>query len=301
MNVQQRCFRAALGVLAALLVSGSGASADDCVVKDFAIHLTPNEPFFWNTSKPYSRRDAQGVITQIQSFDEYHGFCAVYAIASSVRPLPVTFDYLRGNAVLMDGEQAAQYNAIPHQTMEYESDAPRMRAGGVIVCPAPFAIAVEGFAGNLKPGLGGTLAICSFGSFIPTTRFPEFDVNVSVWNQNEVPQSRHLHVDCFGWFDLVNDLQLDRTQIFTAKWQAVANATVPLWAVFLQSLGDQQWAGNVWTAPGNPPEVCWQHEPGSLLVFPMVDNRGDRQTILEIANTGELDIWLAGYMVVRAP
>jgi len=43
--------------------------------------------------------------------------------------------------------------------------------------------------------------------------------------------------------------------------------------------------------------VCIPNEAGSLLVFPLIDNIG-AQTIIEIVNRGNEDVWLEGIMVV---
>ena len=41
--------------------------------KDFYIHLTRHETFWWQTNMPYQRFDADGIITQIQGFDARRG------------------------------------------------------------------------------------------------------------------------------------------------------------------------------------------------------------------------------------
>ena len=72
-----------------------------------------------------------------------------------------------------------------------------------------------------------------------------------VWNQNEVPQSRHLHYECWEKYDLVNDLQADISSIFTAKWHLSATSTSPLYGVFSQELGSQAWGTEAWFYPAS--------------------------------------------------
>jgi len=42
------------------------------------------------------------------------------------------------------------------------------------------------------------------------------------------------------------------------------------------------------------------NEPGSILVYPLIDNI-NYTTIIEITNLSEDDVWLEGYMIVHAP
>ena len=46
------------------------------------------------------------------------------------------------------------------------------------------------------------------------------------------------------------------------------------------------------------PYVCYPNEPGSLLVFPLVDNI-NYTTHIDISNRATTDVWLQGLMVVH--
>jgi hypothetical protein len=97
--------------------------------------------------------------------------------------------------------------------------------------------------------MGGTWAVCSLDiDFIHSVQ-PEFDINLTVWNQNEVMQSRHLHFFQFEQYDLVDDLQLHVSQVFTPKWSFASTSTRPVWAVFYQKAGERAWGNNVWQHP----------------------------------------------------
>ena len=75
---------------------------------------------------------------------------------------------------------------------------------------------------------------------------PEFDINVDVWNQNEVCQSRHLGFYQFERYDLFRDLQLGLSEIFTAKWHLTATSPNPMWAVYTQHENRAAVAAQVW-------------------------------------------------------
>jgi hypothetical protein len=231
-----------------MVVSKDGS---DCIIKDFIVHLTPKEPLYWNTSKPYNRTNVQGVVNQIQGFDEYEGYLFLFAVQSRNQPYEIQWNYLKGDALIMDGTRAWQYNAIPHQGLAVTGDRVLLLDGSEY-CMATYQIMTEGFAANI-PGLNGpsgTLAVTVLnGLDLVYSVIPEVDINIVVWNQNEVPQSRHLDFECYAKYDLVKDLQLDFTQIFTAKWQLAATSTSALYAVFTQTLGAQQWGANVWQHP----------------------------------------------------
>ena len=79
---------------------------------------------------------------------------------------------------------------------------------------------------------------------------PEFDINIDVWNQYEVYQSRHLDFYQFYQYDLTDDLQLHIDQIFTYKWCFATTCTDPMWSIFYQEWGGTyRWGGNVWQHP----------------------------------------------------
>jgi hypothetical protein len=226
---------------------------DAFIKKDFIIWITPKEPIWWNTSQPYNRRNILGWINQIEAMDGMKGFMFMWAVSSVTDPLEINWDFLRGDAVVYTSTQAFQYNAYPHQTVAtVVGDRVLVLDGVNEYCAAPGQIMTQGFARQLigtNTYVGGTLAVASLGIDFINTMQPEFDINVSVWNQNEAWQSRHLSFYQFQQYDLVNDLQLDISQIFTRKWQLIATATQPMWAVFFQNAGLRAWGSLVWQHP----------------------------------------------------
>jgi hypothetical protein len=125
---------------------------------------------------------------------------------------------------------------------------------------APSQIIVEGWAGRMiarptEPPRGvvdsGTLAMCSLDIDFVLSLQPEFVINLDVWNQNEVLQSRHLRFYQFEAYDLFDDLQLGMANIFTPKWQLGTVCIRPLWAVYVQYQGEFGMAQNAWQDPGS--------------------------------------------------
>jgi hypothetical protein len=216
--------------------------------KNFFIHLTQKEVWWWDTGKPYNRTDPDGITTQIQSFNNRKGFIFVWAIDSDKTQLEIDHDYLKGDAVWFKNGLAFQYNAIPHQMIQANDDRV-LDLDGVEYTMATSQILVEGFAQDFPRGMRGKLVVCSLDIDFINSKQPAFDINFEVWNQNEVPQSRHLDFCQFQQYDLRDDLQLRIDQIFTPKWQMATSSTDALWAVFYQAFGNMAWGGNVWQHP----------------------------------------------------
>jgi hypothetical protein len=115
---------------------------------------------------------------------------------------------------------------------------------------------VEGLAGRDQPDfvLDGTFAVCSLDIDFINSIQPEFDINIDVWNRDEVYQSRHLHFYQFYQYDLKDDLQLHRNQVFTTTWHFATTTTAPIWCVYFQSFAGvggatNEWGGNVFQHP----------------------------------------------------
>lgn len=165
------------------------------VKKDFLIHLTQKDPFYWDTSKPYDRVDVDDIRTQIQSFNGYKGFCFLWAVDNDKDRLEIEWNYLKGDAVVLDSNKAFQYNPIPHQGLAVVGDRV-LNLDGVEYTMATSQVMVEGFAeGDRYPGekyMGGKWVVCSLDIDFINSIQPEFDINIDVWNQYEVYQSRHL-------------------------------------------------------------------------------------------------------------
>lgn len=222
----------------------------DFVKKDFYIYLSPKEPFYWNTSLAYNRTspDYPPVTTQIQSFDDYVGFCFVFAINNRFQKMEIDWDFLRGDAIVLNGVSAVEYNAIPHQALAIVPNRV-LNLDGVEYAAACSQIMTEGYAIGIVAK--GGLAICSLNIDFITSIQPRFDINFDVVNQNETPQSRHLDFYQFKVFDAETDLQLTLDEIFTAKWQLAAMSDQPMWAVYYQTVGAYGTAKNVWQAPSS--------------------------------------------------
>jgi hypothetical protein len=220
---------------------------DEFEKKDFVIHLTQKEPFWWNTALPYYREDADDIITAIPGFPNLKGFMFVWAIDDDKARLEIEWDYLKGDCIIYGGGAAFQYNAIPHQCLAEDGDRV-LNLDGVEYTMATSQVMVEGMAGNYIPGLRGTFVVCSLEMDFINSIQPDFDINFNVWNQDEVFQSRHKHFYQFYQYDLV-DLQLQIWEVFTPKFQFATTSTNALWCIFYQDLGSMAWGTNVFQHP----------------------------------------------------
>jgi hypothetical protein len=260
--------RAAVGVWLQGYFVGHNGSTDPSKCKfekkNFYIHLTQKEVWWWDTGKPFDRTDADGITTQIQSFNHRKGFIFVWAIDSDKTQLEIDHDYLKGDALWYRrcnqteastdclSDYAFQYNAIPHQMIAANPDRV-LDLDGLEYTMATSQILTEGFAEDWPRGMRGTLVVCSLDIDFILSKQPSFDINFEVWNQNEVPQSRHLDFCQFQQYDLTDDLQLSIYEIFTPKWQMATSSTDAMWAVFFQYILRANpgfaWGGNVWQHP----------------------------------------------------
>jgi hypothetical protein len=231
-----------------------------CEKKDFCIHLTKREVFWWRTDQAYNRQDVDGVWTQIQGFPNKKGFLVLWAVADCDLNLEIDWDYLKGDAMMFNnnGGYAWQYNAIPHQGLNVTGDNV-LNLDGSEYTMTTASIWFEGFAEDWKPNLGGTLAIANLDINTVSSEQPPFDLNCVAYNQYETRFSRHLDFgDCsFMQYDLTNDLQLAMDEIFTPKFQAACagsdgTGARGLWAVFFQRIGAWCWGSNVWQDVSNP-------------------------------------------------
>jgi hypothetical protein len=220
---------------------------DEFEKKDFVIHLTQKEPFWWDTSKPYYREDRDEIITAIPGFDNLKGFMFVWAVDNDKSRLEIDWDYLKGDAIIYGGGRAFQYNAIPHQGLAVVGDRV-LNLDGNEYTMATSQVMFEGLAGNFIPGLCGVFVVASLDIDFILSLQPEFDINFNIWNQDEVFQSRHKHFYQFYQYDLV-DLQLLISQVFTPKFQAATTSTHALWAIFYQTQGVYAWGTNVFQHP----------------------------------------------------
>jgi hypothetical protein len=217
--------------------------------KDFYIHITQKEPFWWQTFLPYSRVDASGQLTQIQGFPNLKGFMFFWAIDSEKTQLEIQHNHLKGDVLIYGAGRAFGYNMIPHQGLAVVGDR-ILNLDGVEYTMATSQVMCEGFAEGFS-GIGGTWAVCNLDIDFINSVQPEFDINIEAWNQNEFPGTRHLHFFQFQQYDLTNDLQLHINQVFTPKFQFATSCTDALWSVFLQWTGNLGWANLCWQHPGH--------------------------------------------------
>lgn len=214
--------------------------------KDFSIHLTRHETFWWQTNQPYQRIDADGEITQIMRFADRKGcmFCwAVYYWFWEI-----DWDFLKGSALLYNSNngRAFQYNAIPHQGLAVVGDA-QLNLNGVEYTMATSQVMFEGFAANFG-SMGGSLAVSSLDIDMWWV-WPRFDIDFDCWNQNEAAGTRRLYFDTFEHYDLAADLHLSYGEVFTPRFQCATVSAHPLWAVFYQYTGNMAIGSNVQQEP----------------------------------------------------
>jgi hypothetical protein len=151
----------------------------------------------------------------------------------------IDHDFLAGNALLYntDNGQSWQYNAIARQALQINPDGV-LDLDGVEYTQATNQIVFDGFAGNFY-NVNGTLAVADISCG------PGIDINLTCWNQNEVPSSRHLGLNMFAQYDQIGHLNLSINQVFTPKIQCIAASQQPLWAVFYQNIDGFAWGGSV--------------------------------------------------------
>lgn len=213
---------------------------------DFVIHLTHNEPFWWDTGTAYNRVDEDGVRTQIPAFNNQKGFMFVWAVDTDTTRLEIDWDHLIGDCLIFGGGLAFQYNPIPHQCLNVLPDRV-LDLDGIEYTMATSQVMTQGFAGGFS-GISGTFAVCSLEMDFIHSLQPEFDINFDVWNQDEIFSSRHRHMYQFHQFSL-DDLDLDIGTVFTPKFQMTAMSTHALWCVFFENTANLEWGGNVFQHP----------------------------------------------------
>jgi len=233
--------------LAGFMIVHASGNPTDFEKNDFLIHLTQKDTFWWNTSLAYNKQDVDGIYTQIQGFQNKKGFMFVWAVEDDQIQLEIEWNYLEGNAVTYGSPpgHAFQYNALPHQVFSIKGDRV-LNLDGKEYSKATSQILVEGFSEDYVANLDGKWVVCSLNIDFINSIQPEFNINLAVWNQYEVYQSRHLDFNQFQQYDLKEDLNIDMSQIFTPKWQFATSCSEPIWAIFYQTVGSYAWGGNVW-------------------------------------------------------
>ncbi len=233
------------------MITHGTESTDIDEKKDFIIKMSPKEKFWWDTSRQYNRVNAEGDRVSIQAFDERKGYLFCWVIEDALWQNEICYDKLKGDATLLDGRRAFNYNAIPSQCgMDGVVGDRVLNLDGREYTCATSQIMFEGFAEDAFGVVDGTLAVANLDLDLIWSIQPEFDINVYCWNEDEVKFSRHLHYKDFAQYDLTDDLQLDIRSIFTPGFQCATTSTNPLWAIFYQTAGpDLAAGGNVWQHP----------------------------------------------------
>lgn len=214
------------------------------IKEDFSIHLTAKEPLSWNTTQAYNRKDADGITTQLRGYPHMKGFMFVWAVDGKQSGLETRWNHLIGDALILDARRSFSYSAYGHQGLEVIGDRV-LNLDDSEYCGAPNELMTQGFAAGLAGTMKGTLTVCALDiDFIKSIQ-PNFDIDVSVYNQDETFHSRHLSCYQFAQYDLAADLQLHISRIFTPAWQLTATSTNPMWAVFFQSAGPMSWNSGI--------------------------------------------------------
>ena len=234
--------------LAGYIIAHPPGQPENFTKLDFQIYLTPKEVFWWDTGTAIPGRN-------LQAFNNLKGFMFLWAIDAPGTGVEIPFDFLKGDALTFTNGRAFQYNAIPHQALAVVGDRV-LNLDGVEYTMATSEILAEGFSAGFS-GIQGTLAVCSLDiDFIHSIQ-PAFDINVSMWNQNEAKKSVHLGFYQFVQYDHAADLGLTIGNVFTPKWHLATSSTDALWAVSFQWTGNLAWGTNVFQNPafGTPAVV----------------------------------------------
>jgi ELWxxDGT repeat protein len=223
-----------------MVTRGSDGGVDD---KDtFLVRLTPESKLTWASNQAYNQGE-----THIAGFAQRLGYLFCWAIDDPTTRMEIDYDFLRGNATVLDLATASafNYNAIPSQMILAQPDRV-LRLNSVEYTAGSSRIMFEGLAG--VPGaINGKLAIAHPGIDFVNSKQPEFDIEFTCWSESEKQYSRNVAFKGSAQYDLTHDLHLDIETIFTLGFQCESAGTHPLWAVFQQNLGTVfSWGGNVW-------------------------------------------------------
>ena len=232
--------------LAGMFILHNPGFPEDFEKTDFVIHLTHNEPFWWDTGTSYNRTDRDGILTQIPGVDNKKGFMFVWAIDLNTTRIEIDWNHLTGDCLIFQGGLAFSYNAIPHQAINVTGDRV-LNLDGNEYTMATSQVMVEGFCGGFS-GIGGVFAVCNLEMDFILSEQPEFNINFDVWSQDEIYSSRHKHMYQFHQFTL-DGLDLNIGDVFTPKFQFSTTCTHALWCVFFESTGSLGWSGNVFQHP----------------------------------------------------
>lgn len=276
------------GVWVECFTESHGAMSTSLVKEDFTIFLTPFQKVWWRVSQGYEPTN----LTNQFGFPAYSippqpgakGFLYCFAIeAVTGTPNPptnqdeVTYNFLKGDALIFGDGKAFQYNAIPHQRLDGASDRV-LNLDGQEYTRGSSRIWFEGLPEEIVLNGGdinGTLVLSSIQADFFQSIQTHFDVNYTCWNRKEQKFSRHRgSYLSFIQQDLTLDVKMNMFNIRADAFSCRADTTLstggqtdntgfeqfgaqfapgnrtPIWAVFHQSAGDGlAWGSNVWHDP----------------------------------------------------
>jgi hypothetical protein len=211
--------------------------------RDFRIELTTKEVFWWDTGNSIPGRG-------LPSFDDDKGFLFCWAVDDVLTRNEITFDFLKGDAIVFGGGLAFQYNAIPHQRLANVAPTRQLRLNGLEYCAGTQTVLFEGFVEDFA-GINGVLAVAGMDIDFVNSIQPTTNINFSCWNELEQGFSTDKGFYQFVQYDYGADLDLTLDDMFTPKFHCATTATIPLWAVAYEWTGGLAWGSNVFQDPAS--------------------------------------------------
>jgi hypothetical protein len=218
--------------------------------RDFRITLTPKEVFWWDTGRAIPERG-------IPNFNNDKGFLFCWAVDGVLTRQEIDHDFLKGDAIVFGGGLAFQYNAIPHQYLNFSQGPPPngtqdrvLNLDGIEYTAGTSTVLFEGFAEGFA-GINGVLAVAGLDIDFINSIQPAANINFGCWNELEQGFSIDLAFYQFVQYDYGDDLDLTIDDIFTPKFHCATSTTIPLWAVAYQWTGGLAWGTNVFQEPNS--------------------------------------------------
>jgi hypothetical protein len=225
----------------------------DLLYLDFRIELSAFETLTWDTGVP-----SGGGLPNLANRE---GYIFLFAIDSPTMALEINHNHLIGSAKI---NQYAEYNAVPFQALTITQDR-RLDLDGVEYTAATSTV-MSPFAAYPSWGLSPKLALASLDMDFIMSDFPNFDINLGVWNMNQNFQSDHFEHCPYGVYDHNDIGAFNLANLFTPIGYFKTSSTNPMVGVMLHDGG------------GGPPGVCmatnlWQHPDygvAAIVVLPIV-------------------------------
>ncbi len=209
---------------------------------NFIVRLTQQDKLTWASHQPYDKAD-----TPLAGFAQRVGYLFCWAIDDPASRMEIDYDFLRGDATVVNLATASSfhYNAIPSQMIRPTPDRV-LHLDSKEYTAGSSRILFEGLAA--VPGaISGRLVVANPGIDFLNAQQPQFDIDLTCWNESETQYSRSVVFKDFAQYDLRHDLYLDMGTIFSLGFHCETASTHALWAVFQQNLGTVfSWGGNLW-------------------------------------------------------